>query len=198
MKRFFAAVLILMFSTSLSVFAFSDVREGDWYYPYITDLTDRGIINGRPDGSFAPGASLTRAEFVKMLALASGDDLPDGKTGFEDVSESAWYAPYIAWAENRGVVLGHNGIFDHSGSISRQDMAVILVRYAESAGIELPRTEPAPSYADAPDIADYAAEAVYFLQKAGIMSGNTACEFRPKEPATRAEAAKIISAMLEI
>lgn len=197
MKRFLISALLLVFCMSYASFAYNDVHESDWYYSYITDLSDRGIISGPGDGNFYPGRELTRAEFVKILAEASGDILSDGETGFLDVEAGKWYAPYVKWAADKGIVLGYNGMFDPLGKITRQDMAVILIRFADSVGLEFPRTEPAPSYTDAENIADYAAEAVYFLQKAGIMSGSGGA-FYPLANATRAEAAKIVSAFLAI
>ena len=162
-------------------------------------LVDRGIVQGRTETLFEPLASVTRAEFVKMLAAAAGTAASgDGETPFSDVSHDAWYAPYVAWASENGLVNGFGGQFRPSDNITKQDMAVMLQRYAQTAGIQIPDMEAGITFDDDATISSYAKEAVYGLQKAGIVSGDINGRFYPKSSATRAQAAKMLAVFLQV
>ena len=143
---------------------------------------------------------MTRAEFVKMLAAAAGQTAEgDGKTSFSDVPADSWYAPYVAWAEKNGMVNGSGGRFNPSDNITKQDMAVMIERYAEkAAGVSIPEMEAGVVFADDASISSYAKAAVYKLQKAGIISGDINGKFYPKSSATRAQAAKMLAVFLQV
>ena len=51
---------------------FDDVSSEAWYLPYIAYAKENNIVNGYSDGSFAPNASLTRAEAAKLIAMTFG------------------------------------------------------------------------------------------------------------------------------
>lgn len=176
---------------------FEDVTG--WEKEYVYYLVDRGIVQGRTETLFEPLASVTRAEFVKMLAAAAGTAASgDGETPFSDVSHDAWYAPYVAWASENGLVNGFGGQFRPSDNITKQDMAVMLQRYAQTAGIQIPDMEAGITFDDDATISSYAKEAVYGLQKAGIVSGDINGRFYPKSSATRAQAAKMLAVFLQV
>ena len=185
-------------NTSVStVFPFTDVPESRWSYPYIKQLYDAGVVSGTTATTFAPAASMTRAEFVTTLAALQGADVSACKTGqFTDVPAAAWYAPYVGWAAENGIVSGvAEGKFAPDAGISRQDMAVILCRYAERFGIRLGTDVPPVTFTDAGDIAAYALPAVQTLQRAGVVSGMPDGSFRPRERMTREQACVVLSAL---
>lgn len=178
---------------------FTDVAEDRWSYDAILDLYQRGVVNGMTATTFEPEAPVTRAQFVKLLACLSGDDLSGYPgSGFRDVPESAWYAPYVAWAVAHGVTNGVSETeFAPDGIISRQDLATMVYRYAQSAGMDLTETVPAVTFTDASEISGYAYEAVTALQRADILHGfanedGTYC-FQPKATTTREQACMILS-----
>lgn len=178
--------------------AFEDVTG--WEKEYVYYLVERGIVQGRTETLFAPLDNVTRAEFVKMLAAAAGQTAEgDGKTSFSDVPADSWYAPYVAWAEKNGMVNGSGGRFNPSDNITKQDMAVMIERYAEkAAGVSIPEMEAGVVFADDASISSYAKAAVYKLQKAGIISGDINGKFYPKSSATRAQAAKMLAVFLQV
>ena len=178
-------------------FPFTDVPESRWSYPYIKQLYDAGVVSGTSPTTFAPAASMTRAEFVTTLAALQGADVSACKTGqFTDVPAAAWYAPYVGWAAENGIVSGvAEGKFAPDAGISRQDMAVILCRYAERFGIRLGTDVPPVTFTDAGDIAAYALPAVQTLQRAGVVSGMPDGSFRPRECMTREQACVVLSAL---
>ena len=128
----------------------------------------------------------------------SGDVLPEATDKFEDVPAEAWYAKEVAWAISAGVVKGISStVFAPEDNISRQDMAVMLVRYAAYRGYELPILSAAIDFVDAQRIADYAREAVSKMHRAGIIGGRGDNLFAPEDSATRAESCRMIAALLK-
>ncbi len=156
-------------------------------------LTNKGILSGDENGNFNPGSCITREEFAKIIALLSGEKADFDFTVFKDVKDDSWYVPYVKTAAAKKLM---NGIapdcFGIGVNITRQDMAVIITRAADSLGITLGGGKNA-NLADFEDVSDYAKEAVSRLAAAGIMVGDENGRFMPSAPATRAQAAKIIS-----
>ena len=179
---------------------FDDVEQGRWSAQYIYDLVEKGICDGIGDNKFNPEGNIERCAFAKILAEASGDDLTryEGTSNFADCRGS-WAETYINWAYANGIVTGRTDTtFDPYGEISRQEMAAMIYRYAEYKGIELPETNELITFDDEEQIADYAAEAVDTMQKAGIINGMDNNEFQPQGTATREQAAKMISVLLSL
>lgn len=170
---------------------FPDVAKEAWYYEYVEKLAKEGIISGDEKGYFNPDDSITRAEFIKMLVEVFNIFDKDAKCNFEDVPEDSWYYGYIAGAIKFDIVNGiGNGKFGPSDKITRQDMAVMAARAAQLTGIL--ENDANIDFADASDISSYAVESVASMAKTGIISGDNGM-FKPKDYATRAQAAKIIS-----
>ena len=178
-------------------FPFTDVPESRWSYPYIKQLYDAGVVSGMTATTFAPAENMTRAQFVTMLAGLQGADVSAYRTGkFTDVPADAWYAPYVSWAAENGVVYGvSDSAFAPDANISRQDMAVMVYRYAERFGIRLGTDVPPVTFTDTGDIAAYALPAVQALQRAGVISGMPDGSFRPRERMTREQACVVLSAL---
>ena len=75
---------------------FVDVKVSDWYYTYLIDLKNKGIVSGYDDGSFKPANTVTREEFVKMAISAFGVAKGDAEAkSFSDVDSSFWAKSYI-------------------------------------------------------------------------------------------------------
>ena len=178
-------------------FPFTDVPESRWSYPYIRQLYDAGVVSGMTATTFAPAENMTRAQFVTMLAGLQSADVSAYRTEkFTDVPADAWYAPYVGWAAENGVVHGvSDTAFAPDANISRQDMGVMVYRYAERFGIRLGTDVPPVTFADAGDIAAYALPAVQALQRAGVISGMPDGSFRPREHMTREQACVVLSAL---
>ena len=119
MKKFLSIILVAMMilsSLSVAVFAdeeygmpFTDVKEGAWYYDGIEFCYDYGIVNGMTETTFQPNGTLTRAQFVQMLAMYDGVDLEEYKgmdSGFDDVKSNHWFNAPVCWAVEQGYVAG--------------------------------------------------------------------------------------------
>lgn len=107
--------------------SFTDVAEDAWYYEPIMTLASYRVLSGYGDGTFNPERSVTRAEFVTMLARIFG--MEEGNISFSDVSKSGWEAPYVATAVAKGWVLGYeDGTFRPYNGITRAEAVVIVNR----------------------------------------------------------------------
>jgi len=184
------------YAVARNAVSFSDA--GGWASDYIAYLAARGIVSGTGDGKFTPDRPVTRAEFVKMLALLSGDELPTAsESKFADIAGSAWYAPYVAWAAQKGYVNGVTAdTFAPDARITREQMATIIARFAEAEGYDLGGSREAPVFTDSGKISGYAKASVEMLSKAGILSGRSGSVFAPQDSATRAESTKVFAVLL--
>ena len=183
---------------------FTDVPDNAWFASSVYDLAGQGIISGMTETTFVPDGLITRAQFAKILAAASGESNSSytGKTSFSDVSPSAWYASYVQWAYEKGIVKGISDTsFAPEANITREQMAAMICRYAAYKGVNLPQTNNRLNFKDDASISGWAKNNVYAMQQAGIINGYTDGNgyiFKPQGNATRAEAAKMISAFLSL
>ena len=134
-----------------------------------------------------------------MLACLDGVDTSAyGKCRFTDVSDKSVFAPYVEWAANNGIVFGiDSATFKPNDNITREQMAAIICRYADYAGIKLSDDAPAAAFADSAQISKYAVDYVTALQRAGIICGKQNADgsfsYYPKSFATREQACKVLS-----
>ncbi len=179
---------------------FSDLSSAAWAREAINGLAAAGVVNGKSDTEFAPNDTVTRAEFAKMLMGVFGLSSGAYRTSsFNDVSTSAWYFNSVETAYNLGIITGvGGGKFAPDALITRQDMAVMVVRAANISGVALSEVEAQISFADEASIADYAKAPVSTLQKANIINGVSDTEFAPVDNATRAQAAQILYNVLSL
>ena len=181
-----------------------DVLGSDWFAPYVYDLVDQGILNGMTDTTFVPMEPITRAQFTKILAVASGEDMTEynGKTSFDDIDASAWYAEFVQWGYEKGIIKGMgNNIFSPDAHITREQMAVMICRYANYKGVELPRKNPSAAFDDDASISSWAKENVSAMQQSDIITGYAEGDgyiFDPQGLSTRAAAAAMVSRFLRL
>ena len=176
---------------------FSDVPVGIWYEPFVNDLVDRGIMSGVGNNRFMPGKALSRGELVTVLgkiAMTGGDiDQYRGFSFFRDVPKSEWYAPFINWANEAGIVEGYGGsTFRPNQAVTRQEFAVILAKYAQRLGYQLSQNTAEKSFGDQSRIASWAVSAVKTCQRAGVFNGDGNNRFNPQKATPRSEASAAI------
>jgi len=186
-----------MYGISVPTIAYEDVSG--WATDYITYLSARSIIQGVGEDRFAPAQPVTRGEFVAMLArLADAADSNYEIGRFVDVQVGDWYAPYVQWAAESGIILGdEQGRFQPRAPISRQELAVMVDRYADAIGYTLPADRPQISFIDRAQFGEWALAAIGRLQQAGILEGLGDGRFAPRGTATRAEAAKMVAVLVQ-
>lgn len=179
-------------------FEFNDIGGVAWAKDSIYALVDKGIIAKDPSKRFRPDDSITRQEYVKLLVTALNIYDANASCDFTDVSKEQWYYPYIASAVSKGIVKGVSDTeFGIDWNITREDIAALTFRAAQSLGISLSESNPEKQFADAQEISGYAQEAISGMTKAGVINGYEDNTFRPKNTATRAEAAVIIGKFMK-
>ena len=178
---------------------FTDIT-GHWAADNIIFVASRGLLAGTGNNQFSPDTGMTRGMFVTALGRLAGIDPESYKTGkFTDVKANAYYAPYVNWAAEKGIVSGTSATtFSPDTNITREQMAVIMANYAKKMGYDLPVAHEAVTFADNAQISSWAAKEVKAMQQAGIMAGKGGNRFDPKGTATRAEVATVLRRFVEI
>ncbi|TCM99098.1 calcineurin-like phosphoesterase family protein [Paenibacillus sp. BK033] len=184
--------------TSQKILDFKDA-DAHWAKADIYYLVGKDMISGVNDSQFLPNNTITRGEFVKLIAGAAGADVSGfTNSSFADVRPDAWYSPYVEWAKKNSIVLGVKpNVFAPNEKISREQMAVILVRLSDLLGYTLETNAQPVHFKDEATISSYAREAVKKAQQAGIVSGMPNNQFSPEKSASRGEAAKMLATLLK-
>lgn len=179
--------------------AFIDIT-GRWAADNILFAASRGLLSGTSDTTFSPDTGMTRGMFVTALGRLAGINPDSYQTGkFTDVKADAYYAPYVNWAAQTGIVEGVTATtFAPDTNINREQMAMIMKNYAAKLGYDLPQTLKAVTFADNTQISSWAKDAVKSMQQAGILAGKNENKFDPKGTATRAEVATVLRRFVEI
>ena len=179
--------------------AFTDIT-GHWAADNILFAASRGLLSGTSDTTFSPDTGMTRGMFMTALGRLAGINPDSYQTGkFTDVKADAYYAPYVNWAAQTGIVEGvTDTTFAPDTNINREQMAVIMKNYAAKLGYDLPQTLKAVTFADNTQISSWAKDAVKSMQQAGILAGKVNNRFDPKGTATRAEVATVLRRFVEI
>lgn len=175
---------------------FNDVTESFWAHDLIKRAAAQQLVLGTSATSFTPQGQMTRAEFatvlVRLLDLSS-----ESTSTFTDVADGKWYSEYVQAAYEAGLVQGRSATqFDPEGYITREEMAVLIVRTLQYMGIA--STNPTvDSYTDLDQIASWARDAVNEATALGLLNGKEHNQFDPKGLLTRAEAVKVFLLMAE-
>jgi hypothetical protein len=176
--------------------SFKDISEGFWGEEAINVMAAKGIVSGKPGGKYDPDGTVTRAEFVKLVAcvMNSVDDAAVSKLA--DVSESKWYYKYVASAEKAGLINAAPGTeFSPEENISRYDMAMILYNAIKQPSQE--DYEKFTGFSDTGSLSKFSKSRLATVVKNELMLGNNG-KFRPEDTASRAEAAQVVYRLYKI
>lgn len=178
---------------------FVDMDNYEWAKEAVNTLHEKGIVYGITDDLFAPEREITRAEFITLLMRGFELIGEDASCNFEDVPDGSWCYPAVSMAYSMGIVSGYSDTyFGADDKVSRQDMAVMIIRLLDKLGLTLDNEQTYEGFADDNEISDYARESVIRLYEAGIISGVGENRFDPKGTATRAASARILYATLKM
>lgn len=172
---------------------FSDIK-GHWAEKEIAQMAEKGIVNGKAEDIFAPDDKITRAEIAAIITRAF--DLSGGENVFSDVDDGAWYKDAAAAVYKSGFMSGSEGKFRPNDHITRQELAVLLTNIAKAKNIEPKAVDTA--FEDEAEIADWAKESVGYAAACGLINGVSGNRFAPKNEATRAQAAVILSRIISL
>ena len=176
---------------------FQDVGPADYYAGAVQTLYQAGLMNGTSSQTFSPEQPITRGMLVTVLYRLEGQPQISAYTSFQDVVEGAYYQKAVAWAEQSNLVQGYgNGIFGVADTLTREQLAAILYRYAQMKGYETAY----PSnlhFNDENEIADWAEAPVHWAAAEGLLIGKGNGNIASKAAATRGEVAIAFAAFVE-
>ena len=175
---------------------FLDVAPNAWYKDAIQYAYDNGLMTGVSANEFAPEATTTRAMIVSMLARLEGVESAES-AGFTDVAANDWYATAVNWAASVGITSGTgDGNFSPNTAITREQLAAILMNYAQYKGQDVSARATLDTYSDATAISSWANDVMSWAVAEGLISGVTSDELQPQGNATRAQVAAILERFL--
>lgn len=172
---------------------YDDVSEQDWYYDATKYVSENNIMTGLTETMFGPEITLKRSEFATILYRLNGEPEISYSSKFPDVAEGQWYTNGVLWANSIGVVGGYgSGLFGTDDNITREQMALMMYRYAEYKGYNVSETAEISSFADADAVSSYAKTAFEWAVGSKIINGKADNTLAPQGQATRAECATIM------
>lgn len=171
--------------------AFVDVAADAWYYDAVRSATRNKIFSGISATEFAPNMAMTRGMLVEVLYRIAKPEASDVNAKFLDVSADSYYANAVNWAAENKIIEGYNGKFSPDDSVSREQLAAILYRYAKSTGLTISADGKPNAFTDAADVSAYAIDAITWLCGEKILQGIDG-KIAPKACATRAQVATML------
>lgn len=176
---------------------FRDVPENEWFAGAVRYVYANGMMSGTDAALFSPNVTTTRGMIVTILYRLEGRPSVTAAP-FVDVPASQYYAPSVAWASENSIVSGYgDGVFGPEDTISREQMASILYRYARYKGYDMDGAADLSGYADAGSISPYAMPALQWANANNLVSGTTPTTLNPGGSATRAQVASILMRFCE-
>jgi len=176
---------------------FTDVASGAWYYDAVSFVYKRGLMSGTGDNLFSPNVTTSRGMIVTILYRLDGSPSASS-AGFTDVTSGQWYTDAVNWAAANDIVAGYgNGLFGPNDTVTREQMAVILYRYAQYKGYDTSASNSLNGYTDVGGVSSWALTAMQWANAEGLINGTSSTTLSPTSGATRAEVAQILMRFCE-
>ena len=199
-KRIISVILALLMLAGALLVAVSaeeslykDVKSKRWSYEDIMYVSEKGLMNGKSEGIFAPAETMTRAMVVTVFYRLAGSPAVEYAATFTDVKANKWFTDAVIWAAGNGIVNGTGDAkYEPMANVTREQLATIIMRYAQFAYIKTEKTVDITGYADYKRIHDYAREAMAWANAEGLITGKTEDTLAPREGATREQFAAIL------
>ncbi|MDD4753421.1 MAG: cadherin-like beta sandwich domain-containing protein [Desulfitobacteriaceae bacterium] len=173
---------------------FVDVEKSDWYYHSVDYVYRNQWFAGATEEHFEPNTPMSRAMLVTVLWRLEGQADINVNQVFLDVPPGEYYAKGVDWANSQEIVQGYgNGTFGPLDNITREQMALILYKFAQFKGYDTSATTNLDSFHDASQVSPWAVDAVKWAVASQILSGKGSGTLDPSGPATRAEVASILT-----
>lgn len=176
------------------VLPFEDVVEADWFYDSVVYNYKNDLMTGMDPTHFGPYDLLSRAQFALILYRIQGEPAIETEKTFTDITGDEWYGPAVLWAAEAGIVNGYeNGCFGPVDHITREQMAVMMYRYAKYLGKDVSADNDYSNFDDAEDVSEFAADAIGWAVSKNIINGKeNGTLIDPQGNTARAETAAII------
>ena len=177
---------------------FTDAKNTAWYHDGVHYCLDESLMKGMSDVEFWPNGDVTRAQIVTILWRIEGSKVVNYAMKFKDVEDGSWYAEAIRWAASEDVVTGYSDeAFGPNDSVTREQLATILYRYAKYKGMDVTgKVAELDKFSDGASVSAYALPAMKWAVGSQIINGTTTTTLSPKGTATRAQAASLMQRFL--
>ena len=173
---------------------FSDVAETDWFYSAVKYVCDSKLMDGTSLTTFAPLMTTNRAMMVTILWRLEGSPVVNYAMPFGDVDQGAWYGEAVRWSAAERIVNGYSDtVFGPDDTVTREQIALILYRYAQNKGYDVTARGDLSAFSDGGATSSWAVEAMEWAVGSGLLSGKGNGVLDPTGTATRAEIAQIFS-----
>ena len=178
---------------------FEDVQEDDWFCDDVAYVNEKGIMTGLKETVFGPEAELSRAQFATILYRMAGSPEVTYSDQFPDVKDGEFYTSAVMWASEHKIVTGYaaTGLYEPDRSISREELSVMLRRYAAYSGQDVTADSDLSSYPDSDSVSEFAKESMSWAVANHMIQGADGQLLKPQDQANRAECAAIIHRYLE-
>lgn len=175
---------------------YADLDQNAWYAESVAYMVQNGFMTGSSETCFDPSGKMTRAMLVSVLYRISGKTVTYEQT-FSDVLSDYWYANAVTWASKNGIVNGVGGNrFDPNGSITREQLAVILYNFTKSYGLDVPAQGDLSTFPDGANVSDWAKTGVKWAVGMKLLSGQAdetgKAYLAPGKTASRVEVASVL------
>ncbi|MDY4966297.1 MAG: choice-of-anchor I family protein [Dysosmobacter sp.] len=176
---------------------FTDVSADSPYAGAIRWAAERGIAAGKTAATFDPSGACTRGQAVTFLWRAAGKPGVSSGAVFSDVAADAYCAQAVRWAASLGIVTGYaDGNFRPNATVTREQMAAILFRFAKAQGLDTTQGGMAiREFQDFDQLSPYAAEAMTWAVNAGILQGDQN-RLLPQSPCARGQIVTLLHRLL--
>ncbi len=176
---------------------FEDVKESDWFYDGVLYAWKNDLVSGTGDNLFSPDMTLTRGTMVTLLYRIEGEPQAPA-CPFTDVAAGAWYEKAVAWAADKGIVLGvGENLFAPDQEITREQIAVILYNYTKLKNGDIATTGTLDIFADKEDVSNWATDSLLWAVGKGLLQGVGENRLAPADHATRAEIVTVLMRYLQ-
>lgn len=172
---------------------FTDVSDKDAFYDAVRFVYERGLFYGMEDTKFGPNVTMTRGMFVAVLGrLAEVDTSKYSGSSYDDVDPTQYYAPYVEWANDNGIVYGYgNGKFGPNDLVTVEQAAAIIARYAKFIGVELNSDGKIDTFGDVASVSAWAKNTLAWAVSSGVYAGQNGA-LNAKANASRAVVATML------
>ena len=178
---------------------FEDVSETHWANEAIHNIAALKLVNGTGENKYSPVAPMTRGSLATVLhRLSQGKT--DYEVTFQDVAQGKYYTEGVAWAAKVKVVTGYTEeIFAPDDIITREQLAVMMARYAKLVGLDTKADAKAlDQFVDGDTTGTWAVDGVAWCVQNGILKGKGNDTLDPTAEVTRAEVAVMLDRFIAL
>lgn len=177
---------------------FTDVSRQGWYYDAVCYMYKNSIMTGLNSTQFGPTGIVSRAQFATILYRMAGSPPVSYSKVFLDVPANQFYTSAVLWASAAGITTGYdNGRFGPVDSITREQMMLMMYRYAKYNGFDISAQGDHSQFRDGHMVSSFAMEGVRWCVGAGVITGNDDGTLGPRTYTDRASVATVMMRYLE-